>query len=266
MAFLHGDPDQIPVGKSEKKDEAREKLKLFREKVQTAKHVKYWTSAEHLAGQVALSYAHFLNAYPSPGWIRADNAAGPEAIAELNALRKQNFELQAQLQIANASAPKGTENLAQAEAEYSLLINASFRLSGPNLTVNTSQRYGFTLPVTWDDMLITVGSRLLDECAETELRATLAAGLITMYEGDMDDTVQAWFKEQSIDGSKWIIRDYRGTISDESFGTILVQLIALGLVVKSSRPRSVNDRSTYWTLTPYGQGRVIQLMAIHADA
>jgi hypothetical protein len=84
MAFLHGDPDAIPVGRAEKSEEAQRKLAAFRTKVERRKHVKYWTSPEDLAGKVALSFALFTKSYPAPGWIRGDKQASSEVLAELN--------------------------------------------------------------------------------------------------------------------------------------------------------------------------------------
>jgi hypothetical protein len=263
MAFLHGDPDKIPAGKSEKQDDARARLERFRQKVETAKHVKYWTSAENLAGQVALNYSHFLKAYPAPGWIRADDAASPEAIAELNQLRKANFELAAQLQVAQANAPPGTEDLEQGDETYALDIESRFRVTGKAVNIGAVQTYEFTLEPTWDEILSTVGSRLLDESSEPDLRATLVSGLIEMYEWSLDEQAEAWLVKGGHKAQDWVMRDFsNGTISDDTFGTILIQLVALGLIAKSTRARSVKDRQTYWTLTPYGQARVIQLKAI----
>jgi hypothetical protein len=54
MAFLHGDPDSIPVAKAERSEAAQEKLMAFRSKIQGAKHVKYWSNPDDLAGKVAL--------------------------------------------------------------------------------------------------------------------------------------------------------------------------------------------------------------------
>src|ERR1700674_5525097 len=48
MAFLHGKPDDIPIGKSEKDPTTRQSLERFRAKVEKAKHVKYWTTAPEL--------------------------------------------------------------------------------------------------------------------------------------------------------------------------------------------------------------------------
>jgi hypothetical protein len=72
MAFLHSNPDEIKLSKSEKTEAAQEKLRLFREKVQAKKHVKYWSGPEDLAGKVALSFASFRKTYPAVGWVRGD--------------------------------------------------------------------------------------------------------------------------------------------------------------------------------------------------
>jgi hypothetical protein len=53
-----------------------------------------------------------------------------------------------------------------------------------------------------------------------------------------------------------------GSIYDEDFDMLLVQLSALGLITKSERKRIVSDKSTYWTLTPYGDNRLTALRAI----
>jgi hypothetical protein len=64
----------------------------------------------------------------------------------------------------------------------------------------------------------------------------------------------------SEDLSKWKVH-----VTSDDFGTILVQLTALGLITKSERKRSVSNRGTYWALTPYGETRTIQLRAIKKD-
>jgi uncharacterized protein involved in exopolysaccharide biosynthesis len=89
MAFLHGNPDAIEFGKSEKNEDIQQKLAAFRAKVERMKHVKYWTNPAELAGQVALSYANFRQTYPAVGWVRGDVQTATETLAELNELRKQ---------------------------------------------------------------------------------------------------------------------------------------------------------------------------------
>ena len=51
-------------------------------------------------------------------------------------------------------------------------------------------------------------------------------------------------------------------IDAECLRTIIVQLRALGLIVKSTRQRSVKDTATYWTLTPFGDNVMNRLRAI----
>jgi hypothetical protein len=51
-------------------------------------------------------------------------------------------------------------------------------------------------------------------------------------------------------------------ISANDFDTIKVQLKALGLIQHSNKQRSVKDKLTYWTLTPYGNNLMTKLRAI----
>ncbi len=93
IALLHERPDDIPLGKSEKSPELRERLAQFREKVSQGRLVRYWTTATELPGIVALSLSKTIKAYPARGWIRADRVASEELLLEINQVRKQNLEL-----------------------------------------------------------------------------------------------------------------------------------------------------------------------------
>ena len=68
MAFLHSNLGGLKSDLCETTEERRVKLDNFREKVQTAKHVKFWKSTDDLAGQVALTYNKFVRLYPATGW------------------------------------------------------------------------------------------------------------------------------------------------------------------------------------------------------
>ena len=57
MAFLHGQPEELPVGKAERSEDMQAKLETFRKKVESERHVNYWTTAPELAGAVALSFS-----------------------------------------------------------------------------------------------------------------------------------------------------------------------------------------------------------------
>jgi hypothetical protein len=62
------------------------------------------------------------------------------------------------------------------------------------------------------------------------------------------------------------LQKYRSTssfeITDEDYHTIKIQLLALGLMAKSIKPRAPSDTNTYWTLTPLGEKVLTSLRAI----
>jgi Domain of unknown function (DUF4062) len=107
MAFLHGDPGALRADRCESTEELRTKLENFRQKVQKAKHVKYWKSPEELAGHVARSYNRFVRSYPATGWVRADQASSAQSLKELLDAKAKIDELQAALERAKTSAPAG---------------------------------------------------------------------------------------------------------------------------------------------------------------
>jgi Domain of unknown function (DUF4062) len=265
MAFLHGQPDDIPSGKSEKTEAAQGKLKLFREKVQGSKHCKYWTTADELAGQVALSFAYFTKTYPAIGWVRADQQDSPETLKELNMLRKRTFELEDELQKAQRKPPVGTEGLASGDDEIRLLTSVRCQIT-KLVGVNPWQTPTVFATMTWDDLLGAIGAKLFDECAEQALHEYLSNFIKTYFVSGIQKDIRDWLKKSGHPPTKQTrIKVHNVTVDDDSFGTVIVQLMALGHITKSTRQRSVKDKHTYWTLTPYGESQVIRLRAIRSD-
>jgi hypothetical protein len=97
IALIHGAPEQIPSGKTERDPEALAKLSKFRDKVATGRLVRFWTQLGELPGLVALSLNKTIKTYPAVGWVRANSIANTEALSELNDLRKRNAELEVQI-------------------------------------------------------------------------------------------------------------------------------------------------------------------------
>jgi hypothetical protein len=54
-------------------------------------------------------------------------------------------------------------------------------------------------------------------------------------------------------------------INESNFQTILIQFRALGLILKSNRQRSLRDKGTYWSLTPYGDEVITKIRAIRRE-
>lgn len=263
MAFLHGNPDEIPAGKSEKLESLQKNLHEFREKVQNTKHVKYWTSAEDLAGKIALTLPKFLTLYPAVGWVRGDSVPSGDTLAELNNLRKEKFELQERLQEAENRPPPGTEEFAQGEDQVELdvrydVVAKKEGIYGP--IGEWAFRETVTLP--WDDILRTVGPTLMQEGEQAAIRKVLQSALWERDRKRLRSETRASLQEDLDDPTETTLSFRSFQLTDSSFDTVLLQMVALGLIQESQKPRSVKDRGTYWTLTPYGRSQLIRLRAL----
>lgn len=265
MAFLHGAPEKIEFGKSEENESIRAKLAAFRTKVERKKHVKYWTTPDDLAGKVALSYASFRQQYPAAGWVRGDVQTSAEALGELNELRKQLEALEERLAAARTGPPPGTDRLSQGDDTVKFDLRGSTKVRTPTvayewleMTTNVHDES------SWDDILSTVGPALLDEASQDEIAKRLNAWFTRYYAARVRQEVRKRVKDERGE-EVTSTRNTKVELSDDDFGTVLIQLRALGLITRSERKRSVHDRGTYWTLTPYGDVQLTTLRAISRD-
>jgi hypothetical protein len=248
MAFLHGDPDKIEYGKSEQA--APEKLQAFRKKVESSKHVKYWTSPEDLAGKVARSFATFRKNYAASGWVRGDQATSSESLKELNSLRKELEETRAELETAQTKPPPGASDLSQGGE------GISFPLAARGLASDYSPKKAtFQASATWDELFSKLGPLLLDECEEEAMRSRLNNYFRIRRKEEAEEALAEGENDRPFSNLKV-------TLHLDTFGTLMVQFKALGLIEKSNRKRSVSDTKTYWTLTPYGDRHLTSLRAI----
>lgn len=101
------------------------------------------------------------------------------------------------------------------------------------------------LEYSWDDLVAQIGPFMIDEAAEPTLRKVLsqhAAGRLT------------------IDGAQQLIRP-SVTIDDASWGSVIVQLRALGIIETGIKKRTVTDSAVYWRLTQAGDNYLVRLKA-----
>ena len=264
MAFLHGDPNAIPVGKSERSEEAQQRLAQFRTKVERRKHVKYWSSPDDLAGKVALSFGQFTKSYPAVGWIRADQQANPETLAELNELRKRLAEIERELEQARSSPPVGTEILAQGDDTFECSIEYSIVYKLVDSSTRKRIKESVLVRPSWDEVFGALGPLMLDEGSDDALAARIDQWAQDTYWPEIQEEIMEIVLANE-GPAQAEFTNYSAEISWDAFHTILVQLKALGLIAKSERRRSVADKGTYWTLTPYGETKLIQLRAIRRD-
>lgn len=268
MAFLHENPDELKLKDSEKDAAAREKLAVFRGKVQRKKHVKFWNGPEDLAGKVALSFAKFRQMYPAVGWIRGDAQTSTEALEELNELRKKVAEMERELGAARSGPPPEADGLAQGQesVHFEVPYSTEVQLKGDPSYQWTRWRGVLDaeeLGITWDDLFGCVGPDLLDEASDRVVKSRIDMWLTQTLGDHVGSLVRESAKERGEEAVRY--RNLEAGLSRDDFGTVVVQLRALGLVAKSERNRSVKDTDTYWTLTPYGDEHLTTLRAITTE-
>lgn len=229
ISFLHKDPESLPKSKTEKNKDSEAKLEAFKDDVKK-RLCKYWTSSDQLASQVILSLTSLIKSKPRVGWVKADQL-NAEASKEILKLRKQIDVLNATIRELEDKDPEGIEKFQQGDDEVSILYISSY--SG----IKTYQ-------LTWNKIIGALAPHMISESSENALKSALH-GLIKQT-------------------------DSRALglplLSDDSFQTVKVQLIALGIIKQSTRKHSTSDTNTYWTLTPYGNKLMMKLKAIKKDS
>lgn len=263
MAFLHGEPGKLLAEQTEESPSRRKKLDAFRKKVESSKHVKYWMSAEDLAGKVALSWNQFKKRYPATGWVRADQVTSQESLRALTKAQAEIEVLKTQLHAARTEAPAGTDKLAQGTGSFELSVYVDGVWTPEGSYRHEVGTWHETMP-TWDRVFGYLGLRMMQEGSHEALKEDLELLIRSDYECDevFRDYLHEVANEDGV--KKWSYRFQGVTVTDEDFQTVILQLVALGLVEQSQRNRSVKDTSNYWSLTPYGHTKLVQIRALKA--
>ena len=244
-AFLHENPGSIPSDHTEQTDGGKAKLEAFREFVQQ-KMCKKWSTPHELGSVVVRSLSQLRKKHPGVGWVRGDQVPAREATEEILDLRNQIKYLENKLHEASTQAPPGTEQLAQGDDPFDISFFVDW------LEISDYERRGetFDVSLSWNQIFYTVSPLLIHESNEHFMREALEGQLLPKVEDGIK-------RSHSVSAISIQCR-----IDDEDFRTIIVQLRALGLMGKSTRPRSVKDTTTYWTLTPFGDNVMNRLRAI----
>ncbi|OBX19188.1 hypothetical protein A9995_08640 [Erythrobacter sp. QSSC1-22B] len=247
VAFLHQKPDELAAKKTEVNADGAERLEAFRELCQQ-RVVKYWDGPQSLGSVVSRSIVRLIKDRPAIGWIRGSAVASDDANREIVQLRKKIDELEGLLQTRATSKPENTDNLLQ--IGDMLPVSAIAGMENLRQSYRTDYTtFNFSLP--FELLFKKVGPKLLEEVPEATLKAavdhacreTLVPEILEIpeYQGRTIETVKS---------------------SEDSFQKMKVQLIALGLIVKGDKKRTVSDKNVYWKLTPFGETQTMKMIAM----
>lgn len=247
IAFLHESIDSIPSGRTEKSRARRQKLEDFRAFAEQ-RLCKYWSNPADLGSKVSRSITQLIKRHPSPGWIRSDQVSELQA-SELLRLRREVEHLQSRLTQAAIEPPAGIGDLAQGNDEHT--VHFAYHTKRPVVGKNgptywrKGERGSSRVDMTWDTIFTCLAPRLINpyrerlvsDTVDWLVAQTVSASLSKEHDGHKIEKVQVF--------------------SDE-FDVIKVQLRALKLV-------SI-DVEGYWELTPYGETRMNELVAVRRNA
>jgi len=226
IAFIHEHPENIESGKVD--FENKSELDAFRAEVQKTM-VKYWNTSGDLSASVVTSLLSMIKTKPRIGWMRANEKSSNEQNKEMLRLIEENDNLRNQIKTIEESAPIGTDNLAQGEDRVTIEF------------VYVSNGYDRTgsCTFTWNEVCQTVLPHLTQDCMESQMKHSIEQQIEAIY-------------------SKY----HRVNLKDQSFQVIKVQLMALGLITPSPKPKSGHDYMGVWTLTKYGRLTMVRLTAV----
>lgn len=234
IALLHENPDDIPLGKSEKDPELRERLQAFRDRVARGRLVKFWKNAENLPGLVALSLSNAMKMFPAVGWIRANKAANEDVLGEINELRKQNTALQSKVTELSGEPLVAIADLAGLDEEINVYGDYSDRRG----------KHDWSGRATWREIFGYISPYLERYPTDENVKAVLASALFA----------------KTTASSASII-----SLNDQLFQTIFVQMKSLGLVSITYSRTDSGGVGFFWSLTPAGKRLMVELRTIRTQ-
>jgi hypothetical protein len=81
LAFLHANPKDIAVGKTDNEGGHAKQLERFKTKLQSGRMIDFYTSASDLCTKAIIAVFNETNLRPGVGWIRGDQAIDPKVFA-----------------------------------------------------------------------------------------------------------------------------------------------------------------------------------------
>ncbi len=228
VALIHDEPDDIPLGKSEKDPELRNKLLDFKNKVRAGRLVKSWRSAEELPGLVALSMTKTIKMYPAVGWVRANHVANESILQEINELRKENFELQKNL--------KDTDKKQELRIDDIAKIDSKFTIHGSYFVRAYDRKFNFTSTLSWRELFALIAPYLMEQLNDASVKERLASALL----------------EREGKSGSYI------SVNDQEFKTVAIQLKAYGLVKIEHLATTKGGMALFWSLTSEGERLMIE--------
>ncbi len=251
ISLLHERPDNLPRERTDT-GASWEKLQEFRAKIEKRHTCVYWTTAEELKARLIVGLTSAVKRHPQTGWVRADQVPAKATLTDVLALRERVADLERQLEAERTGPPPGIEELMQGDDAFEVSLEFTARTALDAYPYHQDQGYTATVEPSWNEIFAAVAPAMINEATDETLRTTFMT-FFTRY------ATEQFGDDGDLKGKE--LRKFR--FEAPEIETCFIQLRALGLIQESQRKRSVHDKSTYWTLTPFGDRRMVQLRALH---
>lgn len=234
LAFIHENPGELAVNKSDIDPEIREKLKIFREKVADGRLVKFWNNSAELPGLLALSLSKTIKMHPAVGWVRGTQSSNEEILNDINDLRKENDKMkEIILSYEKESKPK-LDNLASLDDKISI--------KGKKYNSAHKSYYPWDLEITWSKIFELLAPYLLEYPSDSSVKSKIGDVLYSYKSGSSSSAY----------------------IDDQDFQTIKIQFSALNLIDVRYNKTTKGGMDLFWYLLPAGKNLMLELRTIKA--
>ncbi len=227
LGFVIQDGASWPVSKSDTESEKKQKLDRFKSKIKK-KIISYWNAKEDLYGKVSIALMKQFTTNPRVGWIKANEAVGPEVLVELSRLSKENSELRSKLdeltETLNKENNEKYDNIIRILQKHKISISFWF---------NDSQDWEEIKQFPTYDLFKLIAPEMMVDVWVEDLAFHIGYML-----NPKSDTRE--------------VRKYY-PIPSNVLKQLLADFAVLDLVRPSDKRRSLKDTKEYWTLTSDGK-------------
>jgi Domain of unknown function (DUF4062) len=230
LAFLHGQPEKIEVGKTDRDETQAKRLEAFRERLAAGRVVDFWSDPQELCTKIVIAVTQATNLSPGLGWIRGDQAIDPKVLQDMERLRLENADLRKQLH----------KNESTVELSFPRHLASPYdKFDFPILEDGTKKE--FLISETWQKVFLRGGHQMQLESPEDKIVSAIIRGLVRHHKPEeYSESAQYSFKEPF---------------------KVKFHLEALGLIRVTSKGSYPNAFLT-WILTEKGRRMLAEFLAV----
>lgn len=241
VVLVHENPEDLPLAKSERNDETRDKLLKFIDKASTGRLRKPWSTVKDIPGLVSLSMSKTIKTYPAIGWVRADRITNENSLIEINNVRKENSELLVKIKNLEQELKEKQDTSLDIGELASFDSDFNFTITGYSKVYNNrNEKRSYPASLTWKEIFFHISPLIITHKNESAVNSAIAE-----------------CANEKLDKNISTLK-----VKEQDFFTISIQLKAYGLVKIENLKTVQGSMALFWSLTTKGSQLMAQLRVI----